>query len=123
VEMIAGDGRDGLGGDAGIGFVGVSRRGGGFGGGSVGSYCGDFSDGAKEYHIVGLQAGTFSRRLLGTGASPQAGGNEKEQECSGQDWASNHEWISYLVTRGKIEDSCEIFWRGMVMALGSDAPF
>jgi len=70
VEMIAGDGRDGLGGDAGIGFVGVSRRGGGFGGGSVGSYRGDFRDGAEEYHIVGLQAGTFSRRLLGTGASP-----------------------------------------------------
>ncbi len=74
-----------LGSDAGIGFVGVSRGGGGFGGGSVGSYGGDFRDGAEEYHIVGLQAGTFSRRLLGTGACAKARGNEKEQERGGQE--------------------------------------
>jgi len=72
VEMIAGDGRDGLGSGAGIGFVGIGRGGGGFDGGSVRRDGGDFSDGAEKNDIVGLQAGTFSWRLFGTGASVKA---------------------------------------------------
>ena len=49
---------DGIG-EAGVGFDGVV----------VG---GDFSDGAEKNDIVGLQAGTFSWRLFGTGASVKA---------------------------------------------------
>jgi hypothetical protein len=52
------------------------------------------------------------------------GGREKEQERGGQEWALNHEYVSYLVTREEIEDSCEIFGvRCGAMRLGSDALF
>src|SRR5271170_7868020 len=72
VEVVADDGRGGLRSDARISFVGVGRGGGGFGGRGIGRDGGDFSDGTEENDIVGLQAGTFSRRLFGTGAGPQA---------------------------------------------------
>jgi len=85
VEMIAGDGRDGLGSGAGVGFVSVGRGSGRFGRGRVGSYGGDFGDGAEKNDVVGLQAGTFSGRLFGTGAGPEAGGKEEEQKRSGQE--------------------------------------
>ena len=85
VEMVAGDGCDGLRSDAGICFVGVGRCGGSFGGGRVGSYGGDFGDGPEENDVVGLQAGTFSRWLSGAGAGVNHGRNEEEQERGGQE--------------------------------------
>ena len=86
VEMVAGDGRDGLRSGAGICLVGVSRGSGGFGGRGVGRDGGDFSDSAEKNHIVGLQAGTFSGRFFGTGAGVNHGGNkEEEQERGGQE--------------------------------------
>ena len=62
VEMIAGDGRDGLRSGAGIRFVRVGRSGGGFCGGDISSDGSNVGDGAEENDVVGLQAGAFSWR-------------------------------------------------------------
>jgi hypothetical protein len=84
VEMVAGDGRDGLRSGAGICVVGIGGGGGCFGGTGVGSHAGDFGDGTEKNRVVGLQAGTFSGRLFGAGAAVQHGGSEEEQERGGE---------------------------------------
>src|SRR5271156_1430379 len=78
VEMVADDGRVavGLGGNRGRGGFCVCSRGicSGVGGGGrrrrrrSGRDGGNIGDGAEKNDVVGLEAGTFSRRFFGTGA-------------------------------------------------------
>ncbi len=84
VKTIAGDGRDRLRGAPGfasavLAAAAVAQRRG------VGRDGGDIGDGAEENDIVGLQAGTFSRRFFEQVQAESPEGTKKSRERCGQE--------------------------------------